>query len=725
MRGPCRASGSVSTGAVGATLAQWAAGAAVALAVLPMLAGLLRGGLPATRTVWTAPVGSAAQLIVFAAIVFAVVRGRAGVARRLSIVGVLLPLLTTAISVLRHAAFARVGSGTADVLAWWLPTGQGAGVHVLLGLAVFATLRPGRVLGLVRAVGIVAAVVGPAVSLSIFAIGRERHALIPGLVPMSVPVAVATMVMTVGVIAIALQRWPVRTLTQRPSDRVLVGHLLPLVVLIPVLAPVLLILSRSLGADGVLQAVLTTVVPTLALFVLLAVAVRDHRRLTATIESTDSQLLTILDGLPIAVMLRAQDGTLLHRNPRAEDFVARMGVELSDVSGSPSGLLDHVEVTDERGRPYTAGNLPVVAAVREGRSKDATLGFALPAGGHAWYSVRAAPVPLSDGTTGTVVTLDDVTEQYAARQRVAVAERSLRLTVENAPIGIAVIAPDGRLLQVNAALCDLLGYENETRLLAECADGLEGLIHPDEQVDYAQLLAAGIAEPNQRFRGDRRLRHTAGHWIHTELSVALIRDEQSTPLHLIAQVVDLSERRALEQELRAAATQDPLTGLINRRALIERLTEAQRRQHRHGGDIGLLFVDLDHFKTINDTYGHEAGDRLLIETGRQMLAATRQTDTVCRLGGDEFVVLCPSIDGRPGLQDLIGRLESMRAETMAGNAVVSVTQSIGSVLVEPGEELDAALRRADADMRRNKRQRNPGEHAMHQGRQVDQESRAR
>lgn len=217
----------------------------------------------------------------------------------------------------------------------------------------------------------------------------------------------------------------------------------------------------------------------------------------------------------------------------------------------------------------------------------------------------------------------------------------------------------------------------------------------------------------------------AGHWIHTEPSVALVCDDQGTPLHLIGQVVDLSERRALERELRTAAVQDPLTGLINRRALMERLTEAQQRQDRHGGDIGLLFVDLDRFKTINDTYGHEVGDRLLIETGRQMLAATRQTDTVCRLGGDEFVVLCPSIDGRPGLQDLIGRLESMRAETMAGDAVVSVTQSIGSVLVEPGEELDAALRRADAGMYRNERHRNPGKHAMHQGRQVNQESRAR
>ncbi|MCU1483875.1 MAG: diguanylate cyclase/phosphodiesterase & domain with sensor(s) [Actinomycetia bacterium] len=289
----------------------------------------------------------------------------------------------------------------------------------------------------------------------------------------------------------------------------------------------------------------------------------------------DSQLLTILDGLPIAVMLRAEDGTLLHANPGAERFLARLGVGVEHVVPSPSSLMDHVEVIDEDGTRYRRADLPVVASLREAVAREATLGYALPDGGYVWYITRAVPVALDDGTTGAVVTCDDVTE-----------------------------------------------------------------------------------------------------------------------------------RRALEQELRAAALKDPLTGLANRRALAERLEDAQRRRDRHGGDIGLLYLDLDHFKAVNDSHGHDVGDRVLIETGRRLVAVTRQVDTVCRMGGDEFVVLCTPIDGQCGLDELVERIRSMPPlSVLVDDGPVSVVGSIGSILVAPDEDLDRALRRADAAMYRAKRGR--------------------
>jgi diguanylate cyclase (GGDEF)-like protein len=294
---------------------------------------------------------------------------------------------------------------------------------------------------------------------------------------------------------------------------------------------------------------------------------------TAIAAATDAQLLTILDGLPIAVMLRAEDGTLLHANPGAERFLRRLGVGIEHVAPSPSALLDHVEVIDEDGRPYLPADLPVVASLRESEAREATLGYAIPTGGHVWYTTRAVPVVLNDGTTGAVVTCDDVTE-----------------------------------------------------------------------------------------------------------------------------------RRALEQELRAAALRDPLTGAANRRSLGARLHDAQRRQHRQAGDIGLLYVDLDRFKAVNDTHGHDVGDRVLVEAAQRLRAATRETDTVCRMGGDEFVVLCVPIDGEPGLQELVDRIRAMPPLTvMVADVPVSVVGSIGSILVWPEEDLEAALRRADAAMYRAKR----------------------
>jgi diguanylate cyclase (GGDEF)-like protein len=281
-----------------------------------------------------------------------------------------------------------------------------------------------------------------------------------------------------------------------------------------------------------------------------------------------SQLVAILDGLPIAVMLRAEDGTLLHANPAAERFVHRLGVEIHHVAPSPSALMDHVEVIDEHGNPCRRTDLPVVSGLRETEAREATLGYALPGGGHAWYTVRVAPLALDDGTTGAVVTLDDVTR-----------------------------------------------------------------------------------------------------------------------------------RKELEHELRVAAHRDPLTGLANRRALAERLEEAQRRRERAGGDLGLLYLDVDRFKAVNDTYGHDAGDRVLIEAGERLLAVTRQVDTVCRMGGDEFVVLCAPIDGQRGLDELVTRIRSMPPVTiLVHDGPLSVSSSIGAVLVAPDEDLDQALHRADVAM---------------------------
>jgi PAS domain S-box-containing protein len=369
-----------------------------------------------------------------------------------------------------------------------------------------------------------------------------------------------------------------------------VGHLLPFIVVLSVLGSILVATVRLVSDSAAPAAALVTLVSSLALIWLVGIEVRDHRELTAHIESRDSQMVTILDGLPIAVMLRGTDGTLLRVNPGVERFLERPGVDVSHVS-SPSSLLEHVEVVDEGGRPHEAADLPVVSAIRDASSRDATLGYALPGGGYACYAIRAAPVSLSDDSTGTVVTCDDVTERHEARQRAELAERSLRRTFDHAPIGIAVLAPDGRLLQVNAALCDLLGY-NENQLLA---DGLQGAAHPPDPGDDGQRLAVWLSGAEERYLIDRHIRHASGRRVFTQMSVAVavVRSDDGTPLHLIAQIVDLTKRRALEQELRAAALKDPLTSLPNRRALLERLTEAQQRRARGGGEIGLLYLDLD------------------------------------------------------------------------------------------------------------------------------------
>ncbi|MCD9625346.1 GGDEF domain-containing protein [Rhabdothermincola salaria] len=357
-----------------------------------------------------------------------------------------------------------------------------------------------------------------------------------------------------------------------PRPRLL--HLGPPLAVIVVL---LGLLVWAVATDHLVTAVWATFGVSAALVWFVLGGLRDRRHMTAELQGRDTQLLTVLDGLPIAVMLRDEKGHLLHANPGTERFLERLGLTVDHIAESPVAMLDHIDVIREDGRPWRPADLPVVSAIRDGVSTDAVLGYALPEGGWAWYSARAEPLPLGDGTLGTVLTLDDVTE-----------------------------------------------------------------------------------------------------------------------------------RRALEQELRDAALTDPLTGLANRRALSERLAEAQKRQARHGGVIGLIYLDLDGFKAVNDTWGHDVGDRVLISVGERLRRGTRAIDLPCRIGGDEFVVLCDPLEDPADLADLVRRLRELPPLMVPGSRADALTVSIGSVVVERGEGLDTALRRADRSMFQAKRGTPPG-----------------
>ena len=190
------------------------------------------------------------------------------------------------------------------------------------------------------------------------------------------------------------------------------------------------------------------------------------------------------------------------------------------------------------------------------------------------------------------------------------------------------------------------------------------------------------------------------------MSVAVVRGDDGTPVHLIVQIVDLTDRRALEVELRRAAVEDPLTRLANRRALLGHLAEAQQRQGRFVNEVGLLYLDLDDFKAVNDHHGHDVGDRLPRATGEWLVGATRKTDLACRLGGDEFAVLCEPVGRLHGLEEIVDRLHVAPAPSvLVDGQLVTAGYSVGAVLVGSEQGLDEALRGADASMYRSKRDR--------------------
>lgn len=164
------------------------------------------------------------------------------------------------------------------------------------------------------------------------------------------------------------------------------------------------------------------------------------------------------------------------------------------------------------------------------------------------------------------------------------------------------------------------------------------------------------------------------------------------------------ERKRSETRLAYLALHDPLTGLSNRTSLRDRLSSSLARAERSGEQLAVLFLDLDRFKAINDSLGHDVGDDLLVQVGRRLRASVRSFETVARLGGDEFVVVLEGLAGREGAEVVARRIiEAMEPDIELGEVTCRVSTSVGIALAEGGEDLDVLLERADQAMYQAKR----------------------
>jgi diguanylate cyclase (GGDEF)-like protein len=176
----------------------------------------------------------------------------------------------------------------------------------------------------------------------------------------------------------------------------------------------------------------------------------------------------------------------------------------------------------------------------------------------------------------------------------------------------------------------------------------------------------------------------------TSLSPTIVRDDEGRPMYLLSQMQDISERKATEARLAHRASHDELTGLPNRGVLEDRMVLALNRQRRERRPIAILYLDLDGFKGVNDTHGHDAGDYLLVAVAKRLTALVRPTDVVSRLGGDEFAILCERMDeyGATRLAKRIGEVVPKPIEVEGRS--LSVTPSVGIALgrdpqIKPGE----------------------------------------
>jgi diguanylate cyclase (GGDEF)-like protein/PAS domain S-box-containing protein len=298
--------------------------------------------------------------------------------------------------------------------------------------------------------------------------------------------------------------------------------------------------------------------------------------------------------------------------------------------------------------------------------------------------------------------LQDIESAHAEAQAAAAAKIETALNGANLGLWDWDMSSDTRIVDGRSAA--MLGYT----LDEQYAETLHwrGQVHPDDIPGLDAALAAHLADSSRSYEAEYRMRHRAGHWIWLQSRGRIVeRAPDGAPLRMLGTRMDISARKLAEAEIAHLAFYDGLTNLPNRRLLLDRLHHAIAKAARSGNHGAVLFVDLDNFKSLNDTMGHDMGDRLLEMVAFRLQEVTRETDTVARLGGDEFVILLEDLGADPqqaldNAANVAGKvLEALsRAYPLDGHDLRS-TPSIGVVLF--GQEhhtINDLLRQADMAM---------------------------
>lgn len=335
--------------------------------------------------------------------------------------------------------------------------------------------------------------------------------------------------------------------------------------------------------------------------------------------------------------------------------------------------------------------------------------FTTPSGEFRWGRVAISALVDTDGEyLGNFALVTDITDEREAADRRREAEDRFAEATENAPIGQALVELDGTFIAVNSAYCSMTGYSRD-ELIGRTFQSITAKSDVDADARQAAELAAGKIPS---YSMDKRYITKNGGEVWVKLFVSIVRDGSGRPTHFIAQAIDIDLQKRAErtaaQALRGLeyrSTHDPLTELPNRAECVQSLQDALLHS-RSKNKTAVLFVDVDHFKQVNDGISHLAGDAVLTEVGKRIKHCVGATDLVSRLGGDEFAVVTTEHDSIGELQIVAERIRSAIAN-VAFNSVTAhlhVTVSIGIAQAREGSTPQTLLSEADLALYRAKEQ---------------------
>jgi diguanylate cyclase (GGDEF)-like protein/PAS domain S-box-containing protein len=416
--------------------------------------------------------------------------------------------------------------------------------------------------------------------------------------------------------------------------------------------------------------------------------IRERKASEVEIRRTASLLRSILDSTHDAILVVGAGGDLLGWNRRfLELFELPAELEAED-SGR---VLEVVFAKMRRPEPFaeaimkagadTKFESSVIIELKDGRVLECA----------------CVPHRLDGETVGRVWSLGDVTERRRAEQALRTSELRYRLLFERNAAGVYRALIDGTIIDCNDSFARLFGYVRASDLVGSSI--LPFFIDPEER----STLVTMLRDVGSLTGVELRLKHRDGREIWVMENVALVESFESGAV-LEGTMVDISSLKIAEEQMEFQAYHDVLTLLPNRRLFIDRLTLALAHARRTKASLAVMFVDLDHFKTVNDTLGHTVGDELLLEVAERLRQAVREEDTVARIGGDEFTILTAGLrEPQDAIVVAEKILSSVARPVEVGGTLLNVSASVGIAFYpDDGDEPEALLRSSDSALYRAK-----------------------
>lgn len=405
-------------------------------------------------------------------------------------------------------------------------------------------------------------------------------------------------------------------------------------------------------------------------------AVREHA-------SSEAAVRELLAHLPDLAVLRVDaDLNVVSANG---GLLTRAGWQIDEIEGQP--LIDAV---GDRGEQLAAPVRKALAGQTSGFSFNGIRAS------DNRYWMQTLPLP-GDQPEALLVT-SDLTALMGAETARAEAQARFERLFESAPVGMALVNTKGKFVQVNDALSTITGFSRDALLQM----GPPNVTHPADIAITRRQIRGLLSGELARLSVEKRYLRADGHVVWVSLNATVLNDAGGRPEYILAHILDITERHHFEEQLQHLANHDPLTDLRNRRSFEEALETQVAYARRYRDHAALLMIDLDHFKELNDTLGHQVGDVALSSAAAVLRRALRDSDTIGRLGGDEFAVILPKADEAAArcvadkLATELRALGAELAETHGTGDEPVITSSIGVAMLggEHGS-IDEAL--ADAD----------------------------